>query len=94
MSVMAASKPNVVLIMADDMGYECLGANGTDYYSTPNLDRLAGEGIRFEHAYSQPVCTPSRVQIMTGRYNPRNYTGFAALNPNEITFGNIMHGMR
>ena len=86
----AASKPNVVLIMADYMGYECVGANGSTFYKTPNLDRLAAEGIRFEHAYSQPVCTPSRVQIMTGRYNPRNYIGFAALHPDEITFGNVM----
>ncbi|MFD2256153.1 sulfatase-like hydrolase/transferase [Luteolibacter algae] len=89
-SLTAASKPNIVLIMADDMGYECLGANGSTFYETPNLNRLAAQGMRFEHAYSQPVCTPSRVQIMTGRYNPRNYTGFAALNPNEITFGNVL----
>lgn len=86
----AASKPNIVLIMADDMGYECLGANGSTFYKTPNLDRLAAGGIRFEHAYSQPICTPSRVQLMTGRYNARNYVRFGFLHPNEITFGNVM----
>lgn len=89
-SFLVASEPNVVLIMADDMGYECVGANGSTFYQTPNLDRLAAEGIRFEQAYSQPVCTPSRVQIMTGRYNARNYVGFAKLHPHEITFGNVM----
>ncbi len=90
-TLFAAEKPNVILIMCDDMGYECLNANGvSDHFKTPNLDRIARGGVRFEHAYSQPVCTPSRVQIMTGRYNPRNYIGFSALHPNEITFGNVM----
>jgi arylsulfatase A len=90
MSGALAAKPNVVLIMADDMGYECVGANGSTFYKTPNLDRLAAGGMRFEHAYSQPICTPSRVQIMTGRYNARNYVKFGFLHPKEITFGNIM----
>ena len=86
----AAAKPNIVLIMADDMGYECVGANGSTFYKTPNLDRLAAGGMRFEHAYSQPICTPSRVQIMTGRYNARNYVKFGLLHPDEITFGNVL----
>lgn len=83
-------RPNIILIMADDMGYECVGANGSQHYKTPNLDRLAADGMRFEHAYSQPICTPSRVQIMTGRYNFRNYVQFGHLHPKEITFGNIL----
>jgi arylsulfatase A len=85
-----SSKPNIVLIMADDMGYECLGCNGSTEYDTPNLDRLASEGIRFEHCYSQPLCTPSRVKIMTGKFNFRNYEDFGYLNPAELTFGNLM----
>lgn len=89
-STSAADKPNIVLIMADDMGFESVGANGSEHYKTPNLDRLAAGGIRFEHAYSQPICTPSRVQIMTGRYNSRNYVKFGFLHPNEITFGNVL----
>lgn len=83
-------RPNIVLIMADDMGYECVGANGSEFYQTPNLDRLAAGGMRFEHCYSQPICTPSRVQIMTGRYNSRNYVQFGLLHPNEITFANVL----
>lgn len=83
------SRPNVILIMTDDMGHECLGSYGSASYSTPNLDRLAVEGVRFEHCYSQPLCTPSRVQIMTGKYNFRNYTDFGYLNPTEKTFGNL-----
>ena len=83
-------KPNIVLIMADDMGYECVGVNGSTEYKTPNLDRLAQTGIRFTNCYSQPLCTPSRVKIMTGKYNFRNYEDFGYLNPKEITFGNLL----
>ncbi len=84
------ARPNIVLIMADDMGYECVTANGGQSYDTPNLDRLAASGVRFEHCYSQPLCTPSRVQIMTGRYNSRNYIRFGILDPRAVTFGNIL----
>lgn len=83
-------QPNIVLIMVDDMGYECIGANGSTQYKTPNIDRLASEGIRFEHCYSQPLCTPSRVKIMTGKFNYRNYEDFGYLNPNQQTFGNLL----
>ncbi len=83
-------KPNIILIMADDMGYECLGCYGSAAYSTPNLDQMAAEGVRFEHCYSQPLCTPSRVKIMTGKYNYRNYIAFGYLDRNERTFGNMM----
>lgn len=83
-------RPNVILIMADDMGFECLSANGSESYSTPNLDRLAAKGIRFTKTISQPLCTPSRVKIMTGKYNYRNYDYFTYLNPKERTFGNMM----
>jgi arylsulfatase A len=82
--------PNVILIMSDDMGYECLSSNGSTSYSTPILDSLAANGIRFTKAISQPLCTPSRVKIMTGKYNYRNYESFSYLNPNQRTFGNVM----
>jgi arylsulfatase A len=82
--------PNIVLVMADDMGYECVGANGNIEYKTPNLDRLASSGIRFENCYSQPLCTPSRVKIMTGKTNARNYVNFEYLSPEEKTFGNLL----
>ncbi len=83
-------KPNVILIMVDDMGYESLGCNGSTEYHTPNLDRMAAQGIRFDHFYSQPLCTPSRVKIMTGKYNFRNYEHFGYLNPDQKTIGNLM----
>jgi len=83
-------KPNVILIMADDLGYECLGCYGSLSYKTPVLDELARGGVRFENCHSQPLCTPSRVKIMTGRYNFRNYTKFGHFDFNEKTFGHVM----
>jgi len=69
----AGDRPNIVLIMADDLGREGLGVYGGTSYQTPHLDRLAATGLRFDRAYAQPLCTPSRVKIMTGQYNFRNY---------------------
>ena len=68
--------PNIVILMADDMGYECLSANGSTFYDTPFLDKLGRKGIRFNFAISQPLCTPSRVKIMTGKANYKNYRSF------------------
>ena len=86
----APSKPNIVLILADDLGYECLGAYGGTSYKTPVLDGLAKTGARFEHCYSQPLCTPSRVQMMTGIYNVRNYVDFGTLERNQTTFAHLL----
>ena len=66
-------KPNIILIMADDLGYETLGTYGGASYDTPVLDRLAANGVRFDHAHAQPLCTPTRVSLMTGKYNWRNW---------------------
>jgi arylsulfatase A len=85
-----SARPNIVLIMADDIGYECFGCYGGASYKTPVLDGLAKRGIRFEHCYSQPLCTPSRVKIMTGQYNFRNYTNFGVLDPKQKTFGHLL----
>src|SRR5437867_4780022 len=60
--------PNIVLILADDLGINDLGCYGRKEHHTPNLDRLAGEGMRFTSAYcAQPICSPSRAAILTGR---------------------------
>ena len=76
--------------MADDMGIECLGSYGSATYETPNLDRLAENGVRFEHCYSTPLCTPSRVQIMTGKYGFHNYVDFGTLPLHQKTFANLL----
>ena len=86
------SRPNIVLLMADDLGYECLSCYGSTSYRTPNLDALAGSGIRFTQAYAQPLCTPTRIQLMTGLYNNRNWRAFGILDPKAKTFGHMMQG--
>lgn len=63
-----AVPPNIVVILADDLGWSDLGAYGADLHETPHLDRLAREGVRFTHAYAPaPVCTPSRASLLTGK---------------------------
>jgi arylsulfatase A len=85
-----ARKPNVVMIMSDDLGYEAIQAYGGTSYATPRIDELAATGMRFEHAYAQPLCTPTRIQLMTGQYNYRNWLAFGIMPPNEHTFGHQM----
>ena len=75
--------------MADDIGYEGLGINGSLSYNTPNLDALASNGVNFTNAIANPLCTPSRVKIMTGKYNYKNYDYFTHLNASEKTFGTL-----
>jgi len=86
--VVSLPKPNIILIMADDLGYECIGANGCEDYKTPVIDKLAAEGVRFDQCFAQPLCTPSRVKIMTGQYNIRNYVGFGRLERSQRSFAN------
>jgi arylsulfatase A len=84
------SRPNILFILIDDLGHEAIGAYGGVSYETPNIDALAEAGVRFTHAYSTPLCSPSRVQLMTGRYGHRNYTEWGILPPDEITFANLL----
>lgn len=75
----AASRPNLVFILADDLGYGELGSQGQTRIRTPHLDRLAAEGLRFTQAYSgSPVCAPSRAVLLTGLH-----TGHAAIRDND-----------
>jgi len=67
----AAERPNILLIMTDQQRFDAVGAYGERAIATPSLDRLAEEGVLFEHAYvSNPICTPSRASLMTGRTVP------------------------
>lgn len=77
------------MIFADDVGVEAFGCYGGTSYATPHLDALAAGGVRFTHAFSQPLCTPSRVKLMTGRGNLRNYVRFSILDPAERTFAHL-----
>ena len=66
-------KPNIVLFYADDLGWMDLGIQGSSYYETPHIDRIAKEGMRFTNAYSNAAnCAPSRACLMTGLYTPRH----------------------
>ena len=91
-------KPNIVFIFADDLGYGDLGCYGAQDIATPNIDRLANDGIRFTDFYSgSSVCSPSRAALLTGRlpqrmgmngvFWPTSYTG---LSPSEITIPEIL----
>lgn len=83
-------RPNIILIMADDVGIEAFPTYGGEDYRLPHLDRLAAEGTQFDHCYSQPLCTPSRVKLMTGLRNVRNYRDFSILDPAQVTFGHLL----
>src|SRR5712691_6469104 len=68
----AARTPNVVLVLMDDLGYGDLGSYGAPDVRTPNIDRLAREGVRLTDAYANgAVCTPTRTALITGRYQQR-----------------------
>ncbi|MFZ5830656.1 MAG: sulfatase-like hydrolase/transferase [Planctomycetota bacterium] len=89
-AVDAPRRPNVVLIMADDMGFERVGLYGGKDCRTLHLDRMAAEGMRFDYCFAAPICTPTRVMMMTGKYNHRNYTQFSQWPAGESSFGNMM----
>ena len=77
LAALAADKPNILLILADDLGARDLGCFGSTFYETPNLDRLAARGVRLTNAYSaSPLCSPTRSSILTGQHPAR--TGITA----------------
>jgi arylsulfatase A-like enzyme len=70
-SLKTKNKPNIILIVTDDQGWGDLGVNGNSKIKTPNIDKLANEGAQFNRFYVSPVCSPTRAEILTGRYHPR-----------------------
>jgi len=81
----ADAKPNILYIIADDLGWKDVGFNGSDI-KTPNLDKLAAEGVKMEQFYAQPMCTPTRAALLTGRY-PFRYGLQTAVIPSAQTYG-------
>lgn len=91
LSLLAQQHPNIIYIMTDDMGYGDLSCYGNKNYSTPNLDKLASQGIKFVNAYSAgPLCTPTRVGLMSGRYPARTPVGLMeplTASPSDSAYG-------
>jgi arylsulfatase A len=96
-----ADRPNLILIMADDLGYADLGCYGAREIRTPNIDRLAAGGVRCTQYYaSTPVCAPTRVSLLTGRYpartslnrNPDWKDPHDGLDPSEVTIAEVLKG--
>jgi arylsulfatase A len=95
----AAAKPNFIVIFTDDQGYGDLGCFGSPDIHTPNIDRMAAEGMRFTSFYAAPFCGPSRASLMTGCYPPRAGLAFnhspgakTGINPDEITVAELLQG--
>jgi arylsulfatase A-like enzyme len=95
-------RPNIILIMADDMGYSDIGSYGSEIL-TPNLDRLAYEGIRFKEFYNNSICAPTRASLLTGQYPHRAGVGYfdvdlglpayqGFLNKQSLTVGEVLKG--
>jgi len=90
-------RPNFVLIFCDDLGYGDVGVYGSPNIRTPNIDRMAWEGLKFTSFYAQIVCGPSRAALMTGCYPPRVSMAFnelpkfeTGINPNEVTIAELL----
>lgn len=81
--------PNIIVMVADDIGYEIPTINGGQSYNTPNIDQLARDGVNFTQCYASANCSPSRVMLLTGKYNFRNYTKWGVLQTSNRTMGNM-----
>lgn len=90
----AAGKPNVILCMADDLGWGDTGFSGHDVLKTPNLDRMAREGLRFDRFYAgAPVCSPTRASCLTGRHPYRfgiTFANVGHMKPEEFTLAEVL----
>ncbi len=90
-----AKRPNILLIITDDQGWGDVGLHGNDKLKTPNLDRVAREGMQFTQFHVCPVCSPTRATLLTGRYNYRTgvvdtYLGRSMMRPEEVTLAEVL----
>ena len=89
-----AAGPNILLILADDVGCETLGCYGGSSYETPQIDKLAADGLRFTHCFAMPVCHPTRVTLLSGKYPFRlNNPGWGSY-PKDEEQNTIAHAMK
>lgn len=89
----ARNKPNIILILGDDVGYEIPTVDGGQSYATPNIDRLAQMGMRFTRFHASPLCSPSRFMLLTGKYNFRNYNGWGIMDTSNNTIADLLAGV-
>lgn len=82
-SLHAGKQPNILFILVDDLGIECLTTYGGLSHKTPNIDKLASQGMQFSHCFSNPYCSPSRATLLTGRYPLLNGIPFVLFDPVE-----------
>ena len=85
-----STKPNIIIFIGDDVGFEIPAYNGGQTYSTPNLDFMANNGVQFQEFYTHPDGSPTRQAFLTGKYNFRNYLGWGYLPPGEKTVANLL----
>ena len=90
----AKERPNVILIVTDDQGYGDMSSHGNPWLKTPNLDQMSAESVRLEDYHVDPVCTPTRAALMSGRHSLRVGAwavteGRQLLNPDETTMADV-----
>ncbi len=86
------TSPNIIIVLGDDVGYEIPNYTGGESYETPNLNRLANAGMQFSRCVGTPLCTPSRFELLTGKYNLRNYfaDSWGSLGRDQSTIANLL----
>lgn len=97
LAAQSQKKPNIIIILSDDQGWGDLSINGNKNLSTPNIDRLAKTGATLDRFYVLPVCSPTRAEMLTGRYHARVgvsdvSNGGERLNTDETTIADVLHG--
>lgn len=85
-----AFRPNIILIMMDDVGYEIPQYSGGESFTTPAMNSIAANGMQFTHCYAAATCTPSRVCLLTGKYGFRNYYDWGIMDTSQKTIANML----
>ena len=85
LSAQASDRPNVVVIVADDLGWADVGFHGNQIIDTPSLDRIAAEGAQLNRFYTTPICSPTRAALMTGRDPIRLGVAYSTIMPGKTT---------
>ncbi len=86
----ATTSPNIIFILGDDVGYEIPNYTGGESYVTPNLNKLARSGMQFTECHAAPMCSPSRVMMLSGKYNFRNYVEWGVYPIGDKTIANML----